>query len=319
MDRLLGILKALADRTRLRILLLLAEGELTVSEIVDILDQSQPRVSRHLKLMLEAGLVCRVQEATWVFYRLSSAPDVLAIIEATSHSADRADPGLKADLDGLQAIRKARFDTAQAYFDANAEHWSEVRALYVASDAVEDRLRARLKGLAFDRLVDIGTGTGRMLDLFAPQAREAIGVDVNRDMLALARGSLSGPGFAHVHVRQGDMYALPLETGSANCILIHQVLHYADDPASVIAEAARVMAPGGILIVVDFAPHDEEHLRERHQHRRLGFSNSEIIAFAEASGLVGGEVEHVSGEPLTVTIWTFRASGEVKQLERNVL
>lgn len=305
MEDVLTILRAAGEATRLRILALLRHGELTVSEIVQVLDQSQPRVSRHLKLLGEAGLLTRVQEGTLVFYRLSESGTAAALLKAMLAPIDEAGAEVAADLQSLARIRDERFAEAQAYFRDNAARWNEIRSLYVAEAEVEKALVEMAGEAATGSILDIGTGTGRMLEIFAPKAARAVGIDMSREMLAVARGQLANAGLTDAIVRQGDMYDLQLEDASRTLVLFHQVLHYADDPALALREAARVLAPGGRVLVADFAPHTEEFLRTEHAHRRLGFADDDMKAWGVAAGLTPTDIRHLGGARLGVTIWQF--------------
>jgi ArsR family transcriptional regulator len=180
--------------------------------------------------------------------------------------------------------------------------WDQIRSLHVAESEVERAIDAVLGKRPLGTLVDIGTGTGRMIELFGPRAEQAIGIDRSSEMLRLARVKLEAAGI-HSSLRQGDMYALPLADQSADSVIIHQVLHYAHSPAAAIAEAARVLAPGGTLLVVDFAAHEREELRERDAHIRLGFEDEVMAAWFAAAGLETDLVQHLQGGELTVTLW----------------
>jgi ArsR family transcriptional regulator len=301
MDRLLAGLKAAAEPTRLRILALLADGELTVSEIVQILGQSQPRVSRHLKLLAEAGLIDRLPEGQWVFYRLADRDADLSRLLAALVPTN--DARIALDTSRLKAVKDARAAAAASYFAANAKSWDRIRSLYVDDREVEAALARLLPADKIDSLLDIGTGTGRILELLAPRIERGDGVDASRDMLAIARTRLAAAGLSHCHVRQADMYALPVTAATYDAVTLHLVLHYADRPSAAIAEAARVLKPGGRLIVVDFAPHQEESLRTQHAHRRLGFSDAEIAEWFGAAGLALQQTVTLKGDPLTVKLW----------------
>lgn len=303
MDDLLATLKAAAETTRLRLLALCAHGELTVTELTQILGQSQPRVSRHLKLLCDAGLLDRFREGTFAFYRLAErgASAELARVLVDAIPAD--DPTLALDLERLEAIKRARSESAASYFRENAARWHEIRSLHVPEREVEEALLRLLPDGGVEDLLDVGTGTGRMLEVLGPQARRAIGVDQSREMLSIARTKLEEVGLRHCHVRQADMYQLPFSSGSFDAVVIHQVLHFAETPADLLAEAARVLRPGGRLLVVDFAPHALESLRAEHAHRRLGFSDEEVVGWCRASGMTCGPVVHLPGDPLTVSIW----------------
>ena len=319
MDKLVSMLRAAGDPTRLRLLLLLRQAELTVSELIEIVGQSQPRVSRHLKLLGEAGLVERFKEGSWVFCR---AADRGTGAELGAAIAALADPHLQeADRARLAHVREARAATAAAYFKANAKEWERIRALHASEKEVEAAIARHLTARPIENFLDAGTGTGRMLELIAPYAKRAVGVDVSPDMLAIARDRLLQAGVTNAQVRSGDTYRLPFLSGAGgngfDVVLFHQVLHYLDDPGAAVAEAARVMAPGGRLLIADFAPHTEEFLREEYAHRRLGFSDREVEGWFAAAGLSNGGTETIApqskSEKLTVKLWLATAKAKTKK------
>ncbi|WP_246166355.1 ArsR/SmtB family transcription factor [Sphingomonas sinipercae] len=295
--------QALADPTRLRILALLSRMELSVGELAQLLEQSQPRVSRHVRILADAGVVDRRKEGSWVFLAIADpkrTDPLLALIDAWNDPATRR--VFDADSLHLDAIRAERAEAAERYFAAHAEVWDSIRSLHVAETEVERAIDGALADRRLGRLVDIGTGTGRMIELFGPRAEQAIGIDRSSEMLRLARAKLDSAGVAS-SLRQGDMYALPLVDGSADSIIIHQVLHYAHAPAVAIEEAARVLAPGGTLLIVDFAAHQQEELRLRDAHLRLGFADDVMAGWFDAAGLTLDQVQHLEGGELTVTLW----------------
>ncbi len=308
LDDYLAGLRAAAEPTRLRLLALCAEGELTVSELTEILGQSQPRVSRHLKLLVEAGLLDRIREGTWAFYRLTGGEEGTRLGRRLVDMIPPDDATLALDRQRLDAVKQARAGRAQAYFRKNAARWNKMRKLYVAEAEVEEALLEAMPMEGVGDFLDIGTGTGRILELFGADVVRGLGIDLSREMLALARANLEQAGRRNCQVRHGDMYKLPVPSGSFDAAAIHQVLHYADDPAAAIAEAARVLRRGGRLVIVDFAPHHLEFLRLEHAHRRLGFSDDEVKGWCRAAGLVPEGTVHLPGDPLTVTIWTVRRS-----------
>ncbi|HTZ34455.1 MAG TPA: metalloregulator ArsR/SmtB family transcription factor [Stellaceae bacterium] len=300
---LLAALRAVAEPTRLRLLVLCARGELTVSELAQILGQSQPRVSRHLKLLCEAGLLDRFREGSWVFYRISGGTPASALARHLVAACSEDDAAIALDLQRLAAIKRGRAERAAAYFRDSAPHWDRIRSLYVDEREVEAALVEIVAAAAPRDLLDIGTGTGRMIEILGPRVGQALGIDQSREMLAIARVNLERAGAANGMVRLGDMYQLPLPDASFDAAVIHQVLHYADRPAAAIAEAARVLRPGGVLVVVDFAPHLLEFLRLEHAHHRLGFADSEVGEWCRAAGLDPVAPRHLAGDPLTVVIW----------------
>lgn len=313
---LADLFQALADPTRLRILALLRVMELSVGELALVLAQSQPRVSRHLKLLADAGLVERRKEGSWVFLTLAGPARTEPMFALVDAWADASTARLfDGDAARLEAVRADRADAAQRYFSGHADIWDQIRSLHVAECEVEQAIERALSVRPLGRLVDVGTGTGRMIELFGPHAASAVGVDRSSEMLRLARVKLAAAGIAS-SLRQGDMYALPLADGSADCVIVHQVLHYAHSPAAAIGEAARVLSANGTLLVVDFAAHEREELRISDAHIRLGFDDAAMAAWFAAAGLTLDHVEHLEGGELTVTLWRGVKSGRPQRQRR---
>jgi ArsR family transcriptional regulator len=300
---LADLLQALADPTRLRILALLRRMELSVGELAQLLEQSQPRVSRHVRILAGAGAVERRKEGSWVFLTIAGGDrtePMFALIDAWAD--DPTNALFEADASKLDRVRRERAEAASRYFAVHAEVWDNIRSLHVAETEVEQAIARALDGQPLGRLVDIGTGTGRMIELFGRDALQAIGIDRSSEMLRLARAKLEAAGISS-SLRQGDMNSLPLDDGSADTVIIHQVLHYAHSPAVAIAEAGRVLAHGGRLLVIDFAAHEREDLRTTDAHVRLGFDDETMAGWFKAAGLAIDHVEHLEGGELTVTLW----------------
>ncbi len=310
-DDAVAVLRAVGEPTRLRLLALLAQAELTVTDMVDILGQSQPRISRHLKLLLEASLVERVKEGSWAFFRASGEGAGARTVEALAALVDPSDAILASDRERLAEVRAKRSAEAQAFFRRHAADWDRLRALHVPEERVEKAVRDALSGAPLRSLLDLGTGTGRMLELFAPDIDRGLGIDASPEMLTLARAALDRAGIRHCSVRTGDIYSLALPRDAYDGVIIHQVLHFLDDGARAIREAARVLRPGGRLVVVDFAPHEQEFLREAQAHRRLGFARDVVEGWMAAAGLTPARVLNLApdkpeGDKLTVSIWVGR-------------
>ena len=304
-------LRAAAEVTRMRILALLAESELTVSDLTDILRQSQPRISRHLRLLTEVGFVERFREGAWAFFRLAESGPNAELAHLLLGQLDSSDPTILRDRERLAAVRGARAAAAQAYFSRHAAEWDRIRKLHVPDAAVEEAVQTALADKPMRALLDLGTGTGRMLELFGADIERGLGVDLSADMLALARARLDRAGLKHCSARKGDIYDLAVPKDSFDVVILHQVLHFLDDAARAIREAARVLRPGGRLLIVDFAPHGLEFLREEYAHRRLGFSAEAVAQWLEAAGLNVVMRRNLAPEPdsegkITVSLWLAR-------------
>ncbi|MGD9869045.1 MAG: metalloregulator ArsR/SmtB family transcription factor [Hyphomicrobiales bacterium] len=306
--QLLSGLKAAGESTRLRLLALLAGGELNVKDLTRVLGQSQPRISRHLKLLQEAGLIERSREGSWVYFRIAESGGPAELARSIIGAVDGDDAIIAGDRARASAVKSERAEAAQAYFRAHAAEWDRIRALHLAEEQVEAAIVEAMGEGPFNLLVDLGTGTGRILELLGPGAKRGIGIDANRDMLAYARDKLERAGLSHCHVRQGDIFSIALPDGAADAVVLHQVLHYLEDPANALREAARILAPGGRLLVVDFAPHELEFLRDEHAHRRLGFPAQQVSQWIADAGLkLSGHRDLApgkgAGRKLTVSLW----------------
>lgn len=306
------LFRALADPTRLRIMRLLAHMELAVGELAQVLGQSQPRVSRHVRILCDAGLAERRKEGSWVFLHSAigenRAPPIGAAAARLLALAERDDAAFAArcleDRRHLAAIRAAREATAAAYFARHAGEWDSLRSLHSPDAPVEAALSRALGRSSLGALLDVGTGTGRMAQLFAPRASHVTALDSSPEMLRIARARLQDLPADQVDLVQGDFMALPFEASQFDTVLFHQVLHYALAPEQVLAEAARVSRPGARIAVVDFAAHDREELRSQHAHARLGFSDEQMLSLLTDAGFEAEPSIALPGRPLTVKIWT---------------
>ena len=305
-------LRALADPTRLRIMRLLAAMELAVGELAQVLGQSQPRVSRHVKILCDAGLAERHKEGSWVFLRSAigegRAPPLGGATARLLALAEEGDATFAArcaeDRRHLAAIRAAREDTAEHYFARHAAEWDQLRSLHSPDGPVETALLTALGPDSLGALLDVGTGTGRIAELLAPRAMRVAGLDKSPEMLRLARTRLQHLPAQSLELVQGDFAALPFADASFDTVVFHQVLHYAQEPLLALTEAARVCRAGATIAVVDFAAHDREELRERHAHARLGFTDEAMLALLTDAGFAAAAPQALAGKPLTVKIWT---------------
>ena len=303
LNSLLNVLKAAGEETRIRILALFKGGELTVTELATIMRQSQPRISRHLRLLCDAGLLERHREGTWIFYRLADLGEQADLVNSIMNYIPYQDQILQHDQKRLEEVKKTRDLKAASYFQENAANWDKIRSLYVPERQVEDYLLEITNNLEIETLLDVGTGTGRMLKLFSPHTKQGIGIDLSHEMLGVARSHLENNAITNMQIRHGDMYDLALMDGSMDLVLFHQVLHFADDPLAAIRETARILRPDGIVIVIDFLPHKNEKLREEHAHRRLGFSEEEIGEWCRITDLKITTTKVMRGKELDLFIW----------------
>jgi ArsR family transcriptional regulator len=308
-EDIVAVLKAAAEPTRLRILRLLLDGEFNVKDLTQLLGQSQPRVSRHVKLLAEAGLIERHQEGSWVFVRGAASPAIRSFVVTTLAMIAADDAQIARDCERADQIRAKRAALAQAYFDENAAEWDRIRALHISERDVEEAILKALGPGPYDWLLDLGTGTGRILELAADRARRLTGIDTNREMLKCTRVRLDRAGLNHCSVRLADIFNLPFPDNSADAVIIHQVLHFLDNPKAALAEACRVLRPCGRLVLIDFAPHNLEFLREEHAHVRLGFASTEVAAWLRECSIGSSSYRELAAEngkenALTVAIWT---------------
>lgn len=320
MERHALALKTLGHPERLRILALLSRGELTVSELVQILNLSQPRVTQYIKSLETAGIIERLKEGSWVFSRIKRGNAAIsALVATTLATLPPHDPILEADLRRLEDVRAERSIAADAFFANVANDIGTLGDEYIPKANIESMLRKMAGKGPFDNMVDLGTGTGRMLEVFADRVTRGSGIDNNVHMLKVARHKLAENNYNHIRVRQGDLTATPIESGGADLVTLHQVLHYLDDPQSAIIEAARILSPEGIVLIADFEAHDQEDFRAEYAHRRLGFEDSDIENWLLNAGLTLSRVETIktqSSRP-NVKIWQGTATSVARPLKVN--
>jgi len=302
-------LKAAGDPSRLRILATLEHHDLSVGELVEVLAQSQPRVSRHLRVLVEAGLLRRHAEGTSAFYGIDRTSPIAAVVTDLLTQLDSSDPDITRDGERLMRIRNVRSQRATRYFEQVASDWDRVRSTHVPEADIEAALVDLLERRPRGEFLDLGTGTGRMLEVAAPHIDRGVGIDTSRDMLAVARHKLEQQRFSHCHVRHGDVYNVDLPSGGVDTAVFHHVLHFLNDPASAINEAARTLRPNGMLTIIDFAPHSIEMLRDEYEHVRLGFTEDEVSGWCSAAGLENISAMNFTpsqegADVLTVTLWT---------------
>lgn len=304
-----AVLRAAGEETRLRILHLLSSGELSVKDLTTILGHSQPRISRHIRLLDEAGLVRRHREGNWVYCRLADDTGGARLARDIIERVRTEETTFASDLARLAELKRERAAAAERYFNQIAHAWDRVRALHVGEAEVERAIRMLVERRRYATMLDLGTGTGRMLELFAGRIDHGVGVDISHTMLSHARARLDAAGLSHCQLRHGDITSLSQDTGAADLVVLHQVLHFFDDPLPVLREAARVLADDGDFVIVDFAPHSVEFLRDEHAHRRLGFSGEQIEEWLGQAGLSltrSVDLAHVGaagGPGLTVSLW----------------
>ena len=302
MEDVLAGLRAAAELTRLRILGLCAHADLTVSDLCKILGQSQPRVSRHLKILVDAKLLDRTREGNWVYYRLAERGAGGKLAQTIVDLIPDGDSDLSLDLGRLDGVREERAERAEHYFQSIADR-EHLRSLFAPSEQIEAALVNFLPASRVADLLDVGTGTGRILKAVAAHADRVMGIDASTAMLTVARSAVERMGLRHVQLKPADMYALPFPSDSFDAVTVHMVLHYADDPAAVLREGARVLKPGGRLIVVDFAPHESAFLTTDHGHRHLGFEDEAMRQMLTGVGLTALDPAVLKGDPLTVYVW----------------
>ena len=307
MEHIANALKVLGHPERLRILALLSRGELTVSELTQILGLSQPRVTQYINSLEGAGIIERLKEGSWVFSRLRRGnAAVTALVATTLNSLPTDDTTLASDRRRLNDVRLERAKSAELFFASVANDTNQLGDEYLPQSDIETAMRDMAGAGPFDFMIDLGTGTGRVLDVFSDRIARGSGIDNNTDMLKVARHKLASAGHRHISVRQGDLNVTPLDGECADLVTLHQVLHYLDDPFEAIAEAARLLSLNGRLLIVDFETHDKDEFRRDYAHRRLGFNDADIAEWTGAAGLTlypSRTIDSNSADRPRVKIW----------------
>ncbi len=306
-EKLLQGLRAAAEPTRLRIIALCGHAELSVTELVMILGQTQPRVSRHLKLLVEGGLLQRNKEGNRAYYRLSNEAEGADLARMLNDLMPGEDEVHTLDLSRLSSVKADRLRYAETFLDPYSQEIIELRGMWPPDEVIDKCILELLQDRSIEHLLDLGTGTGRILRTMAPFVAKGTGIDNSLEMLSIARARLDQDGIKNCQVRAGDMYRLPFKQNSFDLITINSLLRYADEPKKVIAEAARVLEKKGALLIVDLAAHDLSTLRDEYGHSWLGFSEVEMVEMLSEANLTVGQVKHIDGQKLNVCIW--RASG----------
>ncbi|MBN2361287.1 MAG: metalloregulator ArsR/SmtB family transcription factor [Deltaproteobacteria bacterium] len=299
---LLQTYKALADVSRLRLLRTLLSGRFSVNELVEIVAMGQSRVSRHLKLLCDAGLARVDREGTWAYYQAAAEDDadtaaLLALVQRRSEELPQA----AEDQRRRQRCLEARRTRARRFHDQVAPRWSQLRRELLGNGVMSERILARLERSAV--VADLGCGAGEMLLPLARQARQVIGIDSSPAMLDQAQQALDGAGRGaqrparRVELRLGTLEHLPLADGEASAALLNLVLHHIADPPHALREARRALAPGGTLVLCDLARHGEEWMRDRYGDLWLGFSPAELERLLAQAGFRSIEIERYDESP----------------------
>ncbi|HBA88778.1 MAG TPA: ArsR family transcriptional regulator [Geobacter sp.] len=289
---MLDLLKALADPCRLRLVAVLLRAEFTVQELTQILAMGQSRISRHLKILTEAGVLSVKRQGTWSYYRVGDGNDFFrAIRPAVERELERL-PERRDDLAAVALALEARRKRSLEFFDQHARSWDVLSRTLLPVPEYQERLLALVPSV--DTLLEIGVGTGALLPDLARRAHKVIGVDHSPAMLEEARRRVADDGNGAAELRLGEMTHLPLADGGAGCVVANMVLHHAADPQAVLAEIARVLKPQGTLVLADLARHEREWAREQLADQWLGFEVEELQGWLKGAGLDGIQVDRVA-------------------------
>tara|TARA_Y100000590_G_scaffold470770_1_gene669895 strand:- start:22065 stop:23030 length:966 start_codon:yes stop_codon:yes gene_type:complete len=313
------IFSALADETRLRIVNILSNCELNVQDLVSVLSQSQPRVSRHLKILDEANLIERIKEGNWVFCKLISSEGIRPIIDYVSKTKKNNSDIYTRDQKKLSLLIKNRAREANYYFNRIESEDASIGEYNISDNIIDQKIISIIEKnikLPLSDIIDLGTGSGKILSLLSGSYLHGIGIDNNPNMLKMARSRFKQQGIQNCDLTFGDITDLSLKENNADLVVLHQVMHYFDDPNILISQAARLLMRDKYILVVDFDSHSNESLRKRFSHRRLGFSDEQIINIFEKYNCIlidkdsGASNRLKNVEGLVCKIWLGKKQGK---------
>lgn len=283
---MLSLFKVLADKTRLRLLRILRQGDFTVQDLMQILDMGQSRISRHLKLLHESGILQVEKQGTWHYYRLSPGEGLFSDIWPSLESRLANLEGYEKDTSGVLQVMAERRKRSQDFFDRHARDWDTMHVELLNLPDYREELLAMIPvgGL----VAEVGVGTGSLLPLLAQKGEYIVGLDHSPSMVGLARGTVAQHRIEDkVEVRLAEMHHLPFTDGSVRTVVLNQVLHHAERPTEVLKEIHRVLEPDGSMVMADLRRHKHDWARERLADQWLGFKRKELEGwFAEAGLLV---------------------------------
>jgi ArsR family transcriptional regulator len=311
---MLDTFKALADPCRLRLVAILLNGEFTVQELTRIMDMGQSRISRHLKILSEAGVLSVKRQGTWSYYRAGEANSFFAGIRPAFQREIEALPQRSQDLAAVAEVLDERRRRSQEFFDRHARQWDDLaRTLLPVPEYRQNLLELVPSDVT---VLEIGIGTGGLLAELAVKAAKVIGVDHSPAMLEEARRRLVDRGVSGVELRLGEMSHLPLPDASVGCVVANMVLHHAADPAAVLTETRRVLAAGGVLLLADLARHERETAREQLADQWLGFEEEELTDWLKGAGFINITIDRIAATTGQETVLLVR--GQMNVLNNKV-
>src|SRR5512133_3174193 len=302
---MLDTLKALADPCRLRLTAVLLAGEFTVQELTRILEMGQSRISRHLKILCEAGVLAVKHQGTWSYYRAGEDSNFFSAMRPVFERELEKLPERSRDLAAVAEVLEGRRRRSQEFFDRHARQWDDLARTLLPVPAYRQRLLDQVPEGA--TLLEIGVGTGGLLTELAARARQVIGVDHSPAMLEEARRRLTAAGIGGIDLRLGEMSHLPLPDAAVECVVANMVLHHAAEPVAVLREVRRVLKTGGVLLLADLARHEREAAREQLADQWLGFEEPELISWLKAAGFTETAIQRITAAPGQESVLLVRA------------